>query len=90
MSTETILLLVIIVLIVGILPTWSYSRPWGYGPTGLLTLVLVVFLVWAIAGGRPLFRSSTAQDVKAAAQDTGQDLKTAGRDVAESIRHTVQ
>ena len=78
MSTETIILFVVLVLVVGAFPTWPHSRSWGYAPTGVLTLLLVVFLIWAIAGGRPLFRSS------------GQDLKSAGRDVADSIRHAVQ
>ena len=78
MSTETLFLLLIVVLILGILPAWPYSKAWGYTPPGILTLLLVVFLVWAVAGNRPLFRTA------------GQDLKAAGRDVAESIRHTVQ
>ena len=43
-----ILLIVLILLLVGSLPTWSHSRKWGYGPTGgvgLLLLVLIVLLV---------------------------------------------
>ncbi len=82
MSTETLLLIVLIVVVIGALPTWPYSKPWGFAPTGILTLLLLVFIVWAIAGGRPLFRSSMS--------DAGHELKAAGRDVAESIRHTVQ
>ncbi len=89
MSTETVLLLVLIVFIAGSLPAWPYSKPWGYRPMAVLTLLLIVFLVWAFSGGRPLFRS-TGQDVKTAVQDVGQDLKSAGRNAAESIRHTVQ
>ena len=89
MTTEALLLLIVIILVVGALPSWPYSRSWGYTPTGILTLLLVVFLIWAIAGGRPLFRSS-GRDVKTTVQDAGQDLKSAGRDVADSIRHTVQ
>jgi len=88
-TTETLLLLIIIVVIVGALPTWPYSRSWGYAPPGVLTILLVVFLVWAIGGGRPLFRSS-GQDVKTTVQDAGHDLKSAGRDVAGSIRRAVQ
>jgi hypothetical protein len=83
-TTETLLLLIIAVFIIGSLPAWPHSRSWGYAPTGALTLVLAVFLVWAIAGGRPLFRSSGT------IHDAGQDLKSAGRDVADSIRRTVQ
>ena len=78
MTTETLLLLIVIILVIGALPSWPYSKSWGYVPTGVLTLLLVVFLVWALAGGRPFFRSS------------GQDIKSAGRDVADSIRHAVQ
>jgi len=78
MSTETLLLLVVIILVIGALPSWPYSKSWGYAPTSLFTLLLVLFLVWAIASDRPLFRSS------------GHDLRSAGRDVAASIRHAVQ
>ena len=89
MTTETFLLLILIVFLAGALPTWPHSKSWGYAPTGVLTLLLIVFLVWAIAGGRPLFRSS-GQDVKTTVQDAGQDIKAAGRDVADSIRRTVE
>jgi len=78
-TIETLLLIVLIVFLVGALPAWSYSKPWGYAPTGILTLVLIIFLVWAIAGGRPLFRNSVEQD-----------LKQTGRDAAASIRHAVE
>jgi hypothetical protein len=79
MSNETILLIVLIVVIVGVLPSWPHSSNWGYTPSGLLGLLLVFFLIWAVVGGRPLFRSSAAQD-----------LKSAGREAAETIRHAVQ
>ncbi|MBF0485060.1 MAG: DUF3309 domain-containing protein [Candidatus Omnitrophica bacterium] len=90
MSTETILLLIIMFFIIGILPAWPYSKPWGYAPTGVLTVLLIIFLVWAIGGNRPLFRNSTGQDLKTTVQDAGQDLKSTGRDVADSIRRNVQ
>lgn len=89
MTTEALLLLIVILLVLGALPSWPYSRSWGYAPTGVLTLLLVAFLIWAIAGGRPLFRSS-GQDIQTTVQDAGQDLKAAGRDVADSIRDAVQ
>jgi len=41
----TILLLILILLLIGGLPTWPYSRGWGYGPTGLVGLLLVIMLV---------------------------------------------
>jgi hypothetical protein len=41
----TILLVVLLLLIVGALPSWPHSRNWGYGPTGGLGLVLVIIIV---------------------------------------------
>ncbi len=66
------------------------SRLWG-GNTmvGILILVLVVFLLWALVDGRPLFRSSGG-DIESTLQETGDSLKSTGRDVADSIRRTVQ
>ena len=90
MTTETLLVLVLVILVLGVLPAWPYSNSWGYAPTGILTLLLVFLLVWAVAGGRPLFRSSTGQEVRTAVQDVGQDIKATGRNVADSIRNTVQ
>jgi len=40
-----ILLIILIVLLLGATPTWPYSRSWGYRPSGLLSLLLVVLLV---------------------------------------------
>lgn len=43
-----ILLLIIVLLLLGVLPTWPYSRAWGYGPSsglGLILIILVVLLV---------------------------------------------
>jgi hypothetical protein len=45
-----ILLVVLIVLLVGALPTWPYSAGWGYYPTGGLGLVLIVLLVLLVMG----------------------------------------
>jgi len=75
MSTETFLLLIIVAVVVVSLPTWPYSKSWGYRPTGVLTVLLVVFLVWAIADGRPLFRHSL-----------GHDLRAAGHDLSDTVR----
>ncbi len=46
----TILLIVLILLLCGALPTWGHSRSWGYGPSGVLGLVLVVVLVLLLMG----------------------------------------
>jgi hypothetical protein len=37
-------------LLVGALPTWGYSGNWGYGPSGLLGLILIIVLVFALMG----------------------------------------
>jgi hypothetical protein len=47
---STILIVVLILLLVGALPTWPYSSGWGYGPGGILGVVLVVILVLALMG----------------------------------------
>ena len=41
----TILLIILILLLLGALPTWPYSAAWGYFPSGILGLILVVFLI---------------------------------------------
>ncbi|HET6178995.1 MAG TPA: DUF3309 family protein [Candidatus Sulfotelmatobacter sp.] len=46
----TILLIVMILLLLGALPTWPYSRSWGYYPSGGLGLVVVVIIVLLLAG----------------------------------------
>ena len=50
MATSTLLLIVLLVLLVGAVPSWPHSRSWGYGPSGVLGLVLVVLLIMAVAG----------------------------------------
>jgi len=48
MSLGTILLIVLILILVGAIPSWPHSRNWGYGPSGgigLLVLILIVLLV---------------------------------------------
>ena len=46
----TILLIVLVLLLVGALPSWPHSRSWGYGPSGLLGTVLVVLLILVLVG----------------------------------------
>jgi hypothetical protein len=48
MSISTILLIVLVLLLIGALPTWPYSSGWGYYPSGGLGLVLIVLLVVAL------------------------------------------
>jgi len=46
----TILVIVLILLLVGALPSWGHSRNWGYGPSGLLGVVVIVLLILVLMG----------------------------------------
>ncbi|MDB5372785.1 MAG: putative rane protein 38 [Belnapia sp.] len=48
--SSTVLLIVLIVVLLGVLPTWPHSRGWGYYPSGLLGIVVVVLLIMALTG----------------------------------------
>lgn len=50
MGLGTILLIVLILLLIGAIPTWPHSRGWGYAPSGVLGLVVVVILVLLLMG----------------------------------------
>jgi len=47
---STVLLIVLILLVIGAIPSWPHSRSWGYGPSGLLGVFLVVVLILALTG----------------------------------------
>ena len=47
---RTILLIVVVLLLIGALPTWPYSSGWGYYPSGGLGLILLVLLILALMG----------------------------------------
>ena len=50
MTLGTILLIILILLLVGALPTWPHSRSWGYAPSGLLGTVLIVLIILLLLG----------------------------------------
>ena len=50
MTLGTILLIILILMLVGVIPTWPHSRGWGYGPSGGLGLVVVILLVLLLMG----------------------------------------
>lgn len=50
MGIGTILLIVLVLMLVGVLPTWPHSSSWGYGPTGGVGLVLVIIVVLLLMG----------------------------------------
>jgi hypothetical protein len=47
---STILIIVLILLLLGALPTWPHSRGWGYYPGGTIGLILIIVLVLALSG----------------------------------------
>lgn len=50
MSLGMILLIVLILMLLGTIPTWPHSKSWGYGPSGGLGLVVVILLVLVLMG----------------------------------------
>ncbi|PZO77751.1 MAG: DUF3309 domain-containing protein [Mesorhizobium amorphae] len=50
MTVSTILIIILVLLLIGAFPTWGYSRGWGYGPSGILGVVLVVLIVLLLLG----------------------------------------
>ncbi len=50
MSLGTILLIILILILIGALPTWPYSSSWGYYPSGGLGLLIVILLVLVLMG----------------------------------------
>jgi len=50
MSLGTLLLIILILMLIGVFPSWPHSRSWGYGPSGLLGLVVVIILVLLLLG----------------------------------------
>ena len=50
MSIGTILLIVLVLLLIGAIPSWSHSRSWGYGPSGGIGLLVVILLILLLMG----------------------------------------
>ena len=44
----TILIIILILALIGALPTWGYSRSWGYGPGGIVGVILIILIVLAL------------------------------------------
>jgi hypothetical protein len=49
-TTSLILLVVLLVLVLGAVPSWPHSRSWGYAPSGTLGTILVIVLIFALLG----------------------------------------
>ncbi len=50
MTLGTILLIILVLALIGALPTWGYSRGWGYGPVGGVGLILLIILILVLMG----------------------------------------
>ena len=50
MSLSTLLLIVLVLLLIGVIPSWPHSRSWGYAPSGGLALVVVVLVILLLMG----------------------------------------
>ena len=50
MSIGTIILIVLVLLLIGVIPSWPHSRGWGYGPSGGLGLILVIVVILLLLG----------------------------------------
>jgi hypothetical protein len=50
MSLGTILLIVLILMLVGVIPVWPHARSWGYAPSGIVGVVLVIVLIMFLMG----------------------------------------
>jgi hypothetical protein len=50
MSLGTILLIIVLLMLIGAIPTWPHSRSWGYGPSGGLGLVLIILIILLLLG----------------------------------------
>lgn len=50
MSIGLILLIILVLVLVGALPSWPHSKSWGYGPSGMLGTVVVILLILLVLG----------------------------------------
>jgi len=50
MSIGTIVLIILILILVGVFPTWPHSSSWGYGPSGVLGVIVIIALVMLLTG----------------------------------------
>ena len=50
MTLSTLLIIILILVLLGAVPAWPYSRSWGYGPSGIVGLIVVVLIILALMG----------------------------------------
>lgn len=51
MTLSTLLLIILVLILIGVVPVWPHARRWGYGPSGV-TVVLLLVVVFLLFGGR--------------------------------------
>lgn len=50
MSVTTLLLIILILILIGVIPTWPYSRGWGYRPSGIVGILLIIIIILLLMG----------------------------------------
>jgi hypothetical protein len=50
MTLGTIVLIIVVLMLIGAIPSWPHSRSWGYGPSGGLGLILIILLILVLMG----------------------------------------
>ncbi|MDE2254401.1 MAG: DUF3309 domain-containing protein [Betaproteobacteria bacterium] len=50
MSLGTLLLIILVLMLIGVLPSWPHSRNWGYFPSGILGFVLIIVIILFLTG----------------------------------------
>jgi hypothetical protein len=50
MPLTTLLIIILILILIGAIPSWPYSRSWGYGPSGIVGVILIVLLILLFMG----------------------------------------
>ncbi|MHB1675909.1 MAG: DUF3309 domain-containing protein [Sulfuriferula sp.] len=50
MGLGTILIIILLLMLIGVFPTWNHSRSWGYGPSSIIGLVFIVLLILVLMG----------------------------------------
>jgi len=88
MSIGTILLIILILVLLGVLPTWPHSRGWGYYPSGGIGLILIIIIVLLLLGRlkRPRPRSSAALRRRGPSDEAVSARERAARLSARAVR----
>lgn len=50
MTVSTLLIIILVIILIGAVPSWPYSRGWGYGPSGIVGVILIILLILLFMG----------------------------------------